>query len=184
VIESGAGAGQSRYIVGYTAGRIAYVARHWTVAPDGTSTYAVYGDNQALFVHIGLAQAGGASTITLQSTASATDNIYVGQVIRILSGTGDDQIRLITAYNGTSKVATVDRAWTTQPDSTSYYATLQSGPAYTGVIGTDALAAVQASTDAALVAHNLDHLAGTAARPSGTSSPRTWRTSQSLTQPA
>lgn len=184
VLETGTGAGQSRYIVGYTAGRIAYVARHWVVAPSTDTTYAVYGDNQIPFIHMGLASAGGVSTITLQSTspgaASATDNIYVGQLIRILSGTGDDQIRLITAYNGTTKVATVSPAWTAsaQPDNTSYYGTLQTGLARVdaisaGVIDNASFAADVGSTayatniialaaDKAIVNHNLDHLAGTA----------------------
>jgi len=169
VIESGTGAGQSRYIVGYTAGRVAYVARHWTVAPDNTSTYALYGDNQVLFIHMGLASAGGASTITLQSTASVTDNIYVDQLIRILAGTGDDQIRQITAYNGTSKVATVSPAWTVQPDNTSYYGTLQSEGIGTGSLltaipwnNTAWDAEVESKVTDALVAINLDHLVGTA----------------------
>jgi hypothetical protein len=129
-IDGGTGAGQSRYIVGYTAGRIAYVARHWVTAPDNTSTYVLFADNQVPFIHMGLAQAGGANTITLQSTASATNDIYNGQIIRLLSGAGDDQIRMIEDYDGTTKVATVDPAWTVQPDNTTYYGTLQQGLAW------------------------------------------------------
>lgn len=71
-----------------------------------------------------LAQAGGASTITLASTADATDSYYIGQQIQILSGTGIRQVRTVIAYVGSTKVATVDRAWATNPDSTSYYAIL------------------------------------------------------------
>lgn len=127
-IDGGTGAGQSRYIVGYTAAKVAWVARSWTVTPDVTSTYVVAADNQVLFIHLGLAQAGAASTITLDAGASATDNIYNGQNIRITAGTGDNQLRVITAYNGTTKVATVAPAWTTQPDATSYFGTLQTGP--------------------------------------------------------
>lgn len=122
VIDGGTGAGQARHIIGYTAGRVATVARPWTTAPDGTSTYVLYADNQIDFVQMGLAQAGGATSITLDANASATDDIYNGQPIRVFGGTGKYQIRTITAYNGTTKVATVDRAWQTNPDSTSYYA--------------------------------------------------------------
>ena len=68
-----------------------------------------------------LAQAGGASTITLISTASATDSIYNGFRIYISSGTGVGQTRTISSYVGSTKVATVSVAWTTQPDSTSLY---------------------------------------------------------------
>jgi hypothetical protein len=122
---------------------VAYVARHWTVQPDNTSTYVLYADNQIIFVHMGIAQAGGATSITLQTSASAVDDIYNGQSIRILSGTGDDQIRTIVDYNGTTKVATIDRAWVTNPDTTSYYGTLMTGESYVAVIAADAIADIQ-----------------------------------------
>lgn len=69
----------------------------------------------------GTAQAGAASTVTLRSGASATDSLYRGQEIEIYGGTGVGQARIITAYVGSTKVATVDEAWTTQPDNTSTY---------------------------------------------------------------
>jgi hypothetical protein len=69
----------------------------------------------------GTAQAGGASTITLRSGASATDSLYRGEQVEIYGGTGAGQARVITAYVGSTKVATVDEAWTTQPDNTSTY---------------------------------------------------------------
>lgn len=55
----------------------------------------------------GTAQAGGANTITLASGASAVTDIYVGYPIIITSGTGQDHAGVITAYNGSTKVATV-----------------------------------------------------------------------------
>jgi hypothetical protein len=69
----------------------------------------------------GTAQAGAASTITLATGASATNNIYNGYGVYILSGAGAGQYRTISAYNGTTKVATVSVAWTTQPTSASTY---------------------------------------------------------------
>lgn len=69
----------------------------------------------------GTAQAGGASSITLASTASAVDSTYVNSFIYITTGTGIGQCKQITAYNGTTKVATVASAWTTQPTSASGY---------------------------------------------------------------
>lgn len=69
----------------------------------------------------GAAQAGSSTTITLKSTASATDDIYNGMYVTITSGTGAGQIRLIDDYVGSTKVATVDVAFTTAPDSTSNY---------------------------------------------------------------
>lgn len=69
----------------------------------------------------GTAQAGGASTITLQAGSSATTDLYKGNFIVISSGTGAGQSRVITGYIGGTLVATVSRAWTVQPDNTSVY---------------------------------------------------------------
>lgn len=69
----------------------------------------------------GTAQAGGANTITLAAGASATDHAYVGMPITITAGAGAGQTRLIVAYTGATRVATVDRPWGTQPDNTSQY---------------------------------------------------------------
>lgn len=70
------------------------------------------------------AQAGAASAITLASGASATDDIYKGMPITLDGGTGSGQTRVVTAYNGTTKVATVYPAWDTEPDATSEYSVL------------------------------------------------------------
>jgi hypothetical protein len=69
----------------------------------------------------GTAQAGASTTITLKSASSATNDYYNGLYITITGGTGSGQIRVITDYVGSTKVATVDRAWTTIPNSTSTY---------------------------------------------------------------
>jgi hypothetical protein len=69
----------------------------------------------------GVAQAGSSTTITLKSTASATNDIYNGMYVTITSGTGSGQTRLIEDYVGSTKVATVDVAWATAPNNTSNY---------------------------------------------------------------
>lgn len=69
----------------------------------------------------GTAQAGGASSITLRAGASAVNDSFAAQAVWILSGTGANQTNRITAYNGTTKVATVATAWVTVPDNTSVY---------------------------------------------------------------
>lgn len=71
----------------------------------------------------GTASAGGASTITIQ-TALGADSLPVGCRIKITGGTGADQCRVITGYVNATKVVTVDRAWTTNPDATSVYSIL------------------------------------------------------------
>lgn len=78
-------------------------------------------------VHSGTAQAGAAQAITLAAGASASDDAYQEKAIRLTGGTGAGQIRRITktdqavSYNGTTKVAYVDRAWGTNPDATTTY---------------------------------------------------------------
>jgi len=69
----------------------------------------------------GTAQAGASTTITLKATASGTNDYYNGLYITITGGTGSGQIRIIEDYVGSTKVATVDRAWTVTPDATSTY---------------------------------------------------------------
>jgi Tfp pilus assembly protein PilW len=67
------------------------------------------------------AQTGSISTtLKLAASSSATDDTYNGPV-RIISGTGSGQARTITAYNGSTKVATVTPVWTTIPDLSSTY---------------------------------------------------------------
>lgn len=68
------------------------------------------------------AQAGAGSTITLDASASATDSIYNGLAVYLTGATGAGQVRVITGYVGATKVATVDRAWQTNPDATSTFA--------------------------------------------------------------
>ncbi len=72
-------------------------------------------------VDTGTAAAGAGSTVTLRSGASATNDYYKDAVVNITGGTGAGQCRQITGYVGSSKVATVDSAWATNPDNTSTY---------------------------------------------------------------
>ena len=69
----------------------------------------------------GTAQAGASTTITLKSSSSSVDDYFNGLYITITGGTGSGQVRIITDYVGSTKVATVNSAWTTAPNSTSTY---------------------------------------------------------------
>lgn len=73
------------------------------------------------------AAAGGASTITLDAGASAVDDFYKNGVLVVVSGTGVGQFRTISSYVGSTKVATVDRAWSTTPDATSVFELFAAG---------------------------------------------------------
>ncbi len=76
---------------------------------------------------IGLATAGAAGSVTLPATASSVTNFY--NYVIIAAGTGAGQARIVTAYNGTTKVATVDPNWATNPDTTSVVIALTVAPA-------------------------------------------------------
>jgi len=127
VIKSGTGAEQERIIVAYAgATKVATVAPPWVVSPDATSVFAVepgisHAETNSKTVAVGIAQTGAALTITLASTASSTDEYYTNDTVQIDEGTGEGQERIITAYNGTTKVATVNTAWLVNPDTTSAY---------------------------------------------------------------
>lgn len=69
----------------------------------------------------GTAQGGAASTITLAAGASSVTDFYVGMIITTTGGTGTGQSKRITAYNGTTKVATITGSWATNPDATTTY---------------------------------------------------------------
>lgn len=69
----------------------------------------------------GTAQAGASTSITLDASASAVDNIYNGCTVFLTSGTGAGESNEITAYNGTTKVATVRNTWVTTPSSSSVF---------------------------------------------------------------
>jgi hypothetical protein len=69
----------------------------------------------------GTAQAGASTTITLDSGAIATNDIYKGSYVTITGGTGAGQTRIISGYVGSTKVATVSVAWSTAPNNTSTF---------------------------------------------------------------
>lgn len=72
--------------------------------------------------HAGTAQAGAAGSITLENTASETDDVYNGMTARITGGTGTPgEERTISAYDGDTQVAAVSVDWSVAPDNTTTY---------------------------------------------------------------
>lgn len=72
------------------------------------------------------AQAGAATTITLDASANGSNDHYNGCTIVILEGTGADvpvpeRTRRITGYVGSTKVATIDETWATNPSSDTVF---------------------------------------------------------------
>lgn len=98
----------------------------WDEIASGHVTAGSFG--QALQpMRASTAQAGASGSITLDASASITDDLYKGCLIAISSGTGAGQARLITGYTGSSKIATVSPNWITNPSSSSIFAVLPFG---------------------------------------------------------
>lgn len=93
-----------------------------SVATGGITRASFAADTGLQSVRSNTAQAGAAGTITLDASASATDDIYNDHLAYITGGTGVGQMRFITDYVGATKIATVKPNWTTNPDNTSTFA--------------------------------------------------------------
>lgn len=131
------------------------------------ATFAV--DTGLQTVRSNTAAAGGATSITLDASASAVNDFYKDAWISLTGGTGSGQTRQITGYVGSTKVATV-ATWATNPDNTSTFAILRNNAVATTI--TD-------KTGYKLASDGLDSVATTA--PSGVASNfremlvQTWR---------
>ena len=78
--------------------------------------------NRAWNAVAGTAQNGGsANTIKLASGASASAGFYVGQQITLTAGPGAGDVKSIVAYDGATKIATVDTNFSATPTSTTTY---------------------------------------------------------------
>lgn len=77
------------------------------------------------WIHEGTVAAVPSSTqVTLDAAASSLNDFYNGAVIVIIAGTGIGQFRTINDYTGGTKIADIDRGWTTNPDTTSKFVIL------------------------------------------------------------
>lgn len=111
------------------------------------------------------AQAGASTSITLDASASATTDFYINHLVLLTGGTGAGQARFITAYNGTTKVATVS-AWATNPDNTSTFALL-AGDAVPGATAPTAAQVADAVWDELLSGHAVSGSTGEALSAAG-----------------
>jgi hypothetical protein len=103
------------------------------VASGPKATLATLHPRVHASLRTGTAQAGAAASITLDSGADSVDDYYVGCIVKTTGGTGggggsgslNNQARIITDYNGSTKVATVVPNWETNPDVTTTFSILQ-----------------------------------------------------------
>lgn len=144
VITAGTGAGQARVITDYSSGRVATVFPVWNTAPTAGSTFVVVGHPRSAisvsqtpdvttagtigkaldnvltllpipFLRSNACQSATSTTLRLDASAASNTNAYKGALLLITNGSGSNQLRRITAYNGTTKDATIDTAWDTTP---------------------------------------------------------------------
>lgn len=80
-----------------------------------------YDEIAAAYATKGTAQAATDNSITLDSQASSKDRFYNGLTITLTAGTGAGQSRTVLGYDGTTRVALVEK-WDTIPDTTTGYA--------------------------------------------------------------
>ena len=78
-------------------------------------------DISSQVITTGLAVTSSPNSITLNGDAANTDGAYDPAIISIVGGMGYGQSRGILEYEGTTKIAIVDRNWKTLPDNTSEY---------------------------------------------------------------
>lgn len=109
------------------------------VASGPKTTLAILQPRVLPILESGTAQAGAAGTITLASGAAAYD--LTGAIVKTTGGTGgggtggaNNQARIITAYNTSTKVATVVPNWETTPSSDTTYDILLTDLAHNVVI--------------------------------------------------
>lgn len=139
VLTGATGAGQVRRIVDYNGTtKVASVDRAWVITPDATTAFEIVAGVGSRIADEGTAQAGASGSITLAATASASDNVYNDSLVTIQAGTGSGQTKIISAYNGTTKVATVTGTFSPVPDSTSIYAVIPSSETAGDVTSTPA----------------------------------------------
>lgn len=136
-----------------------------SVATGGITRASLAADTGLQSVRSNTAQAGGSTSITLDASASSTTDFYVNHLVLLTGGTGAGQARFITAYNGTTKVATVT-AWATNPDNTSTFAILP-GDAIPGATAPTAAQVADAVWDEALSGHAVSGSTGEALAAAG-----------------
>lgn len=92
----------------------------WDASRTSHTTNGTFGQ-QLQAIRSATLQAGSSSTVTLDASASAVDDFYNNALLYIVSGTGAGQARFISDYVGSSKIATVNGNWVTNPDNTSVF---------------------------------------------------------------
>lgn len=171
LITNGSGSNQVRRITAYNGTtKDATIDSAWDTTPSGGDSFVILATAGPLSTVVtqdaditltGAAQAGASTSITLPAGASAVTDFYKYQVVTLTGGTGAGQSRIVTAYNGTTKVATVDSAWATNPDATTTFV-LRGMGSIAGATAPTASQVADAVWDEDLSTHDTAGVAGAA----------------------
>ena len=150
IVDDGAGNVQIRGIIEYfgsgggnsNAARTAVIDRDWKTEPDNTWTFIIFANDGRLSTNEGQLRAATSTVLKLNSLAPGAGGADLsGQLIQLMSGTGQDQAALILSYNGTDQEATV-AALEVTPDATTGYQILPFGMTSLEAINNDAQVAI------------------------------------------
>lgn len=117
--------------IDFTYGEMAYAAVKVIPKSTGalTQPFTLYPRRMPV-LRSGTAQAGAAGSITLDASASDKDGAYVGCYVRASNDTPagiQGEVRLITGYTGSTKVAIVAPNWDNTPTGSTTFEVLLSG---------------------------------------------------------
>lgn len=111
-----------------------------SIGTDTITSDVLAGSSGLKPIRAATAQNGANGSITLDAGASSVTDFYKGTRIYLTAGTGAGQSRLCTAYNGTTKVATIEPDWITNPGVAATNFAIRDD-ASTPAIGTSGIAA-------------------------------------------
>lgn len=144
VIEfiNGPAKGIARQISAYPATtKVATLSNLLTLTPNIGDTYIVHQNSGSITSHITHK-----NHAILGTGSSSIDDFYNNCFIKIINGTGKNQIRKIIDYIGSTKKIIIDTDWEVLPDSTSIYVIYgESGTASSGTANTIVLDGNQTS---------------------------------------
>jgi len=177
LITVGLGLYQARTITGYVGGtQQATIEPNWVTTPNNTSEFVIIPSGESLLaplaidnawnelttghdvvnsfgqmlnnVRASVATGGAPGTITLDVGASAVNDFYNGNIIFISKGLGIGQARIISAYDGVTKIATISPNWIVNPGALSEYVIIP-----TSAVSLSATAIINGILDADLQLH-------------------------------
>ena len=92
----------------------------------------VVNDTTPLVLRLGDQTGMTSNQVKLPAEASSSNDYYTNWWIRITSGFSNDQVRQITGYNGSTKIASLSSAWSSQNPANNDYVSLYNKP-YVGL---------------------------------------------------